>query len=497
MHAAARTPLRPHRQRGRPRRWRGEGPSRPARAGGALVALALPAILGAGWLHTELKESDPAEDAVLTESPAVVTLTYTTDVQLTLSTVEVRPAIPDATPVPAGEPAYLADDRRDVIVLPLSEPLGGGSHTVSWTTAGPDGHKLSGDFGFRVDLPVEDAREEAPATVVAAGDSLTQAGDAGTEGNSQAGVAESKSRFAFGRTFDRFALYLAILALLGAVAFRLLVLGSFARAGGSREVIVAATHRALLVGGLGLGILLALLPIRLWHQAAVFFPDDPLGNLFTVVTGTPWAVGWWMQLVSVLLVAGGLIVAGKGGARPAGWKIAAFGALLAPLVPVLSGHGWADSPRAVSAAATYLHVVAAGGWVGGLLCLLYAGIPALRKHGSAEAVTRPGLASMVGAFSRVAQIAVALLLVTGAVKVWIHIGSLSDLWTTAWGRSLLVKDLVVAGVLALGFYNWRFVRPALAESPRFGLVRRPAMVELLLGAAAVAVTSYLVAQPLS
>ena len=104
---------------------------------------------------------------------------------------------------------------------------------------------------------------------------------------------------------------------------------------------------------------------------------------------------------------------------------------------------------------------------------------------------------MVAAFSRVARIAVALLLVTGAVKVWIHVESLSDLWTTAWGRSLLVKDVVVSGVLALGFYNWRFVRPALERSPRIGLVRNPATIELLLGAAAVAVTAYLVAQPLS
>ncbi len=460
-----------------------------------MVTLALPAILGAGWLHTELEESDPAEDAVLAESPSRVTLTYTTDVMLALSTVEVRPALPNATSVPAGKLAYLADDRHDVIVLPLSEPLGGGGYTVSWTTAGPDGHKLSGDIGFRVDLPAEETQEEAPGAVVTTGDSMAQAGDAGTEGNSQAGVGDSESDF--GRALHRFALYLGILALLGAVVFRLLVLGRFAQAGGSREVVVAAIRRAWLVVGLGLGILLGLLPIRLLHRAAVFFPDDLLGNLFTVAAGTPWAVGWWLQVVSALLVAGGLLVAGKGGSNPAGWKIVVLGALLVPVVPVLSGHGWSDDPRALSAAATYLHVVAAGGWVGGLLCLLFAGLPGLRERGGAEPATEPGLANMVGAFSRVAQVAVALLLVTGAIKVWIHIGSLSDLWTTAWGRSLLVKDAVVAGVLALGFYNWRFVRPALERNPRFGLIRNPAMIELLLGAAAVAVTSYLVAQPLS
>ena len=220
------------------------------------------------------------------------------------------------------------------------------------------------------------------------------------------------------------------------------------------------------------------------------------GNMTTVATGTPWATGWWLQLASVVLVTGGLLFAGKKGARAAGWKIAALGALLLPFAPVLSGHGWSDSPRAVSAAATYLHVVAAGGWMGGLACLLFAGIPALREHGGGSEGQAPGIAAMVAAFSRVAQFAVALLLATGALKVWIHIGAVSDLWTTAWGRSLLIKDLIVAGVLLLGLYHWRVVRPRIERGAGGEALKRSTIVELVLGTAAVVVTSFLVAQPL-
>ena len=462
------------------------------RLGAPMCVLAALAATASGPLHTELKESDPPADTVLDVSPAAVTLTYTTDVQLALSSVTVRRAGADGAAVAAGKLAHPGEDRRDVLVLPLSARLATGTYTVSWATAGPDGHRINGEFGFRVDPPFV----ETPGAAAVA-DSPAPSDDAAATGNAQAVVADAESRFPLGQAYTRFALYLGILALLGAVIFRFLVLERFARAGGSREVVDAATQRTLLVGGLGLGILLALLPVRLLYRAGAFFPDDLLGNLFTVAGGTPWAAGWWLQLVGVLLATAGLLVAGKGGTRLTGWKIAVLGALLLPVVPVLSGHGWSDDPRALSTAVTYLHVVAAGGWVGGLPYLLWAGLPALRGHGGQAEPETPGTAVMVGAFSRVAQVAVALLLVTGAIKVWIHIGSLSDLWTTAWGRSLLVKVGVVAGVLALGFYNWRFVRPALADGAGPGRLRGPALVELLLGAAAVAVTSYLVAQPLS
>ena len=343
--------------------------------------------------------------------------------------------------------------------------------------------------------PVRGAPGNSPEAAAETGDLTANAGDASRE--SMQADAASSSRFAFGRSFNRLALYIGILALLGAVAFRFFVLGRFAPGDESRDVILAANRRVSLTAGLGLGILLAHLPLSLLHRAAIFFPGDILGNLGTVATGTPWAAGWWMQLVGALAAAVGLAVAGKGGTRPAGWRIVALGALILPFSPILSGHGWADGPRSLSAATTYLHVAAAGGWVGGLACLLFAGLPALGGQGGENSANAPGIAGMVAAFSRVAQVAVGLLLVTGAIKVWIRVESLPDLWTTAWGRSLLVKHAVVAGVLALGCYNWRVVRPALERNPRLGLIRNPAVIELLLGAAVVAVTAYLVAQPLS
>ncbi|MYA12393.1 MAG: hypothetical protein F4087_05770 [Gemmatimonadetes bacterium] len=459
-----------------------------ARLGAGLALLALPAILGAGrlhTLHTELKSSDPARDTVLADPPVAIKLTYTTDVQLALSSVEVRSSGPgDAA---AGKLGYPADDRHDVLILPLNQPLANGTYTVSWATAGPDSHPISGTFDFTV---------AAPEQVAAGGARPPPAGNEAAELQAQGDGSGTRAGFDRSQALYRIMLYAGIVAVLGATVFRLLVLGPCARAGESREVIGSASRNATTVVAGGLGFLLVTIPARLWDQAEAFFPDDVAGNLLTVATGTPWAVSWWLLVVGVLLAGSGLFVRSRNGVRPFGWKVIATGALLLALVPVLSGHGWSDSPRALSAAATWLHVVAAGGWMGGLACVLLAGLPALRRHGAESPADAPGIAGMVDAFSRVAQVAVALLLVTGALKVWIHIGAVTDLWTTRWGRTLLIKDLLVAGVLALGFYNWRVVRPALAGDPHPRRLQRPAVFELLIGVAVVGVTAFLVGQPL-
>ena len=107
------------------------------------------------------------------------------------------------------------------------------------------------------------------------------------------------------------------------------------------------------------------------------------------------------------------------------------------------------------------------------------------------------MAAMVAAFSRIAVGAVALLAASGTVNAWMHLDAFSQLWTTPWGQTLLVKLAVVAGVMAMGFYNWRVVRPALAQSPRPSLLALPAVLELALAAAALAVTSWLAVQPLA
>ena len=463
------------------------------------MLLALASVAAAIRLHTELEDSDPDADAVLTESPAAVTLAYTTEVQLALSSVTVASAAAGGTADPAGELAYLVAGRHDVLVLHFTAPLPSGSYIVSWRTAGPDGHPISGEFGFRVDLPMlEEVEEDEEGDAAGAGDPPVAGGtERDPAAREDAQVAEAEPSVDILALATRFAFYTAIVGLLGAIAFKTLVLGAVA-AHLPEAATAAVTGRVWRIAAIAAGLLLLTLPLRFWFQTQSFLPDDALGNLGAVTPGTAWSTGWWLQGGAGAVVLFGIGLARPGGSRVAGgWRFAALGALALPIVPLVSGHAWADSPLALSSLATYLHVVAASAWVGGLCCLVCAGLPALRNPGQPADGAPSPLPALVGAFSRLALAAVGLLVVSGAVKAWLHIGEPSDIWNTAWGRSLLVKDAVVLGVMALGFYNWRVVRPALASDPGPDRLRRSATLELLLGAAAVIATSFLVVQPLN
>lgn len=477
------------------------------------LSLLIPWLAGAGVLHTALESSLPADGDALAAPPAEIRLEYTTDVQLDLSRVRVVG--------PSGEWAieglrYLAEDRHDVLVAPLPAEQPSGAYRVAWTTAGPDGHAIHGEFGYRAAAPLggqEAPPTQEPPTQDTVGGEASDSAGAVTEGVEQEattgeaeGVEEGSTPRAAGdpnagrvATGARWLFYLGIVAVLGALSFRYLVLPQVLRGGELPEVGKGANQRLWRIAGLGVVALLVSAPVRLFYQVRSLYAseaDVPLSAYFQVAGAGPWGKGWLLGAACALLIGAGVLLARPRGERAPGWAVMVLGALFLPLAPVLSGHAWSRSPQALAASADFIHVVAAGTWVGGLLCLLFAGLPALRAHGVKEGSGQPGLPGMVAAFSRLALVSVGLLVLSGSANTWLHLETFSQLWTTPWGRALLVKLAVVAAVLGLGFYNWRFVRPALSETPRPGLLRAPATVELALGIFALVATAYLVVLPL-
>jgi putative copper export protein len=124
----------------------------------------------------------------------------------------------------------------------------------------------------------------------------------------------------------------------------------------------------------------------------------------------------------------------------------------------------------------FMHQVAAGLWLGALVCLL---IGATFGRASAE-----WLGWATGRVSRIAGWSVAVLVVTGAIRAWYAIGLHFDLLLySLYGRTLLWKLATAATVILIGGYNRYRLVPTLGQrSARATLIRNVTAECLLLGA---------------
>lgn len=283
--------------------------------------------------------------------------------------------------------------------------------------------------------------------------------------------------------------YAGIVGIVGACALRVLV----RRVPAAEPLSPESSLRAL---GLTAGaVLVAGTLARLYAQAYVSFGlEEPLTASLLWIVATdlpPWSTGWLAQLAAAVFTVAALALVPW--AAKAAWGAASIGAASVAASAPLTGHAvaqaeWPVLPVVLQAG----HVLGAGIWIGTLFAMA---VTALRRrtpggHGTA-------VAGLVEAFSPLALAAAGVLSLTGLATLLIYLTSVSDLWSTVYGRTLSLKLLLFAAVAAAGFVNWRLVRPRLAAGSGAGLLRRSAGLELALAAAVLAVTAVLVglAQP--
>lgn len=140
-----------------------------------------------------------------------------------------------------------------------------------------------------------------------------------------------------------------------------------------------------------------------------------------------------------------------------------------------SGHAGTAPVPVLATAASALHILAAAAWVGGLLTVAVLVLPA----GTAD-VRGP-----TRRFSRLAGWALAGVLATGAVNSLMHVENSEQLLATGWGKLVLLKLALFAGIGVLGWWSRRRWVPRVGRSDgarrMFG---RIAAVELVLMAGA-------------
>ena len=128
-----------------------------------LIALGAPLGLASpAFAHDELVSSDPAADAVLTEAPAAVTLTFSAELTPGAGATEVQVLDAGGTVVNEGD----AVTEGTTVTQPLAPELANGAYRVLWKVVSGDGHPVSGELAFTVQAaePVPTAAPSESAT---------------------------------------------------------------------------------------------------------------------------------------------------------------------------------------------------------------------------------------------------------------------------------------------------------------------------------------------
>jgi copper transport protein len=416
---------------------------------GLLAWLWLLASGPAAGAHALLRDSEPADGASLDRAPRQVLLTFTERPEPQLSTVRVLDTA--GRQVEAAKAAPVAG-RPLQLVVPLAE-LPDGTYTVSWRVlSADDGHVTAGSFAFGVG---EAASPAATATQTA-----------------PAGQGEAPSPLAVA---GRWALYGGLVLLVGAAATGLAVV---------RRTLPSAARPLLAVAA---GLAVAGLAARFVAEYAA--ADAPLGDLLASSTGTGLlrlAVGVAVAVVAATLLADRAGVEdGGGAARVEAWRLWLVGAAAAAamLLHVLAGHAAGPSSlRPLNLLAQWVHVLAIGAWIGGLVWLL-ASLRGRQRADQVAAVVR---------FSKLAAPVLAVVVLTGLARAVDLAGGWRGLLDSGYGRVLDVKVLLFLGLVALAALNRYRVVPTLSGDPRrLGTLRRNVRGEVALAACVLAAAALL------
>jgi copper transport protein len=182
------------------------------------------------------------------------------------------------------------------------------------------------------------------------------------------------------------------------------------------------------------------------------------------------------SMAAVAIVAGiGALVAAIAPVYPVLEPAVLAAALLLLPGPSIAGHALDRGRSPLEVVADVVHVAAASVWLGGLLAL---GL-AVRRDGDRSALMRR--------FSTIAVVSVAVLAVTGVVRALAELHAVSQLWTTGYGRTLIVKTALLLALVTIGWVN----RYRLVPRLEVAALRRNVAAELVLFAGLVVAVALL------
>ena len=374
----------------------------------ASLALVFPAQ---AFAHASLEQTTPGFRERLPSSPQKILLRFDQYVKQLPGSVELYSS--------TGSVGVKRVALEGLSLTAWLPHLAKGAYTVRWHALSGDGHVVSGVFTFGV-------RARAPAPT----DAFGASGPTTTE------------------HIVRWLYFLALALLVGGLGFRLLVLRN--------RMPARAEQRFYAVTGIG-----ALATLNVGIAAFILRAEDalqlPFGRLLygdlSPIARSRFGTAFIAMTLGFALVTALLFLAWLTDRAVLLWPAFVIGLVFASGLS-LSGHSAADAGSSwKSELADWAHLSAACLWIGGLVQLVvvvWPLMPATRR------------AAFLG-FSRLATVCVGVLLLAGIYLSILRLPQLNDLWTTGYGRVLVVKIGLVSLALAWGGLHKLVAVPAVAR----------------------------------
>lgn len=401
-----------------------------AAAVAAIVAAAL-ALPAAAFGHAALVRTVPEASRTLNAPPPVVALLYTEAVAARFSIVSVTDVA--GRQVTAGTPRPGANAAT--LVTPLRR-LSRGWYLVFWRVISADGHPVRGAFTFAVGPNPG----PAPEFVIP---KLSE-----TATTPQLLIA-------------RWIVYIALLAAVGLFVLRAMIARPL-----SWQVPGLSLRPVTTAFFVSIGASLIAVPVYIDLTTAQFALRSvfDLGDIVPLARASRFGRALINLEIAIALftVAASISIALDRTVREqrtVAQLLALWGALgsaaAALLVPGLAGHPSTTAPRGLSLAFDWLHLAAGSIWIGGLIGLL---VLALRVP---AALRIAALGRVVPRFSRVAFVSVLLLVASGIGASVLQFPTLGSILSTAYGRALDLKLILLGGTLLLAGVNLARTKPRL------------------------------------
>src|SRR5947209_4948063 len=377
------------------------------------------------FAHARLLRSLPASGAHVA-SVSVIELWFSERTDVRLTTVVLRDQTGATFPV--STPQTAANDRTKIMASVVAA-LPSGHYTVEWHTVSSDGHPSQGQFSFTVaGEPGATASGTTQATAPVTAPASTTPAPGVTEQN-QAAASPVNS-------IARAISFAGILLVVGVVVFNLLVLARSDRIGG--ELVWRMEARAATVG-LSAAVLVigtALARVFLESRMMTSVPGMESMDMSAMLLHTLWGFGMQLQIATAFLAAIAFSIAIPR-VRFA-WLIASLAAAGLAFSPAFAGHAAASARFPGAMIFTdFLHVVGAASWLGNLACVMLIGVPVIMKAAVEDRWQRVSI--LVNTFSPIALGSAAVVVLSGVIAAAVHLQSFAALWSTTYGRVLLLK----------------------------------------------------------